>query len=416
MPQVKRIEAINDSIFDSDKMSATGRFIGATMIVAGTTTGAGMLALPMTSAALGFRDSTFLLVGMWAFMCFAALVTLEINLRFGKGISIAGLAEEAFGRFGKWIASIGLMLLFYALMAAYVTGGTSFLKAGMEMVSTQSMPFGLMAILFTVCFGFFVNSCTQAVDYANRFLLFFKMIAFIVMIAFLLPFVDPENLTANRGNAGGLWLAIPVFFTSFGFHGSIPTLINYVGPNPKTLRVVIILGSLFPLMIYLLWQTTTLGILPHSLITGLEAENNVATFIQHLNTATKSTSLGWCTNIFAFFAVSTSFLGVSIGLFDFLAETAKIDNTKKGRLKVSVLTFTPPLFFALFYPNGFIMALGYAAIALSVLAVLMPVAIALKFRANSSLSPYQVSGGKILLALVFLGGVGVIAVEMINRF
>ncbi len=416
MSQTKKIEDFNNIDISPSQISLAGRFIGATMIVAGTAIGAGMLALPMTSSTAGFRDSTFLLIAMWAFMCFMALVTLEINLRFGKGISIAGLAEKAFGRFGKWMASFGMILLFYSLMAAYITGGTSFLKTGMETVGGRPISFGLMAFLFTIGFGYFVNSCTQAVDYANRFLFIFKMIVFVIMISLLMPFVESENLVGNTGNANALWIAMPIFFTSFGFHGSIPSLINYVGPNPRTLRLVMIFGSLLPLVVYLLWQTTTLGILPHSLIAGFGEENNVATFIQHLNTVTKSSVLGWLTNIFAFLAISTSFLGVAIGLFDYLAEIVKTKNTGSERLKISMITFLPPLFFALFYPDGFIMALGYAAIALSVLAVLMPAAIALKFRSLNSFVSYQVPGGKILLALAFLGGVAIIIIEMISRF
>jgi tyrosine-specific transport protein len=414
--QVKNLETIGALTFESNQTYSVSRFFGATMIVAGTAIGAGMLALPMTSAAAGFKNSTFLLIGMWAFMCFSALITLEINLRFGKGISIAGLADQAFGRFGKWIASFGMMLLFYSLMAAYITGGTSFLQRGMETIGGRPVSFGLMAFVFTIGFGFFVNSCTQAVDYANRFLFIFKMIVFIVMISLLMPFVDGENLAVSTGNGSVLWLALPIFFTSFGFHGCIPSLINYVGPNPWALRMVMIVGSLIPLAVYLLWQTTTLGILPHSLIIGLGAENNVATFIQHLNAVTKSSVLGWLTNIFAFLAISTSFLGLAIGLFDFLAETVKIKSQSGGRFRISVLTFLPPLFFTLFYPDGFIMALGYAAIALSILAVLMPAAVALKFRSVGAAAPYQVGGGKILLALVFLGGIAIIAIEMFNQF
>ncbi|PMC11863.1 hypothetical protein CJ207_25730, partial [Klebsiella aerogenes] len=35
-----------------------------------------------------------------------------------------------------------------------------------------------------------------------------------------------------------------------------------------------------------------------------------------------------------------------------------------GRIQSGVITFLPPLAFALFYPRGFVMALGYAGVAL----------------------------------------------------
>ena len=37
-----------------------------------------------------------------------------------------------------------------------------------------------------------------------------------------------------------------------------------------------------------------------------------------------------------------------------------------------LLTFIPPLMFAIFYPDGFVIALGYASVPLVVLALIMP--------------------------------------------
>lgn len=386
------------------------RFIGATLIVAGTTFGAGMLALPMTSSKAGFINSSLMLIAMWIFTCFAALITLEINLRFGGGYSISYLAEKTFGRIGKWLASLSIGFLFYALLSAYTTGGATFLKTGIDNYFGISIPFPLMAFSFIAMLGVFVYSSTRHVDYANRFLLFFKVSIFLCLVYSLMPFVKTQYLAHAGSEPSAFWLAIPLFFTSFGFHGSIPTLVNYVGPNPKYLRKVIIVGSVVPLFVYLLWQIVTLGVLPPA---GTE-EQNVAAFIQHLNNATQSSAIGYFSNIFTFFAVSTSFLGVAIGLFDYLAESLKKQNTSTQRFQTALLTFTPPLFFALFYPNGFIMALGYAAIALSVLAILLPAAVAYKLRQSRNMTSYEVIGGNLILGLVFLCGLSIIIIEFIK--
>lgn len=88
--------------------------------------------------------------------------------------------------------------------------------------------------------------------------------------------------------------------------------------------------------------------------------------------------------LFADLALATSFLGVSLGLFDFFADAFKQGDNNQGRVMTALITFIPPLGFALFYPQGFIMALGYAAIALVVLAVFLPVAMVYKQRASTS--------------------------------
>ena len=40
--------------------------VGSTLLVAGTMIGAGMLAMPLTSAGIGLTATIFLLIGLWA--------------------------------------------------------------------------------------------------------------------------------------------------------------------------------------------------------------------------------------------------------------------------------------------------------------------------------------------------------------
>lgn len=393
------------------------RVTGALLIVAGTTIGAGMLALPMTSLQIGFLNSVWLLTAMWALMAFTALVTLEINLKMAAkspvlGISVAGLARVAFGRIGQMIAKVSLLVLFYALLAAYITGSASLIKEGCQVMG-WTCSFGKATFMYVFFLGGCINACVKMVDYANRFFFTLKMIVFTGIIICLLPYVNLQNLAYHQGSLSALSIAAPVFFTSFGFHGSIPTLINYVGPYPRQLRLVILLGSLFPLIIYLLWQLVTLGILPASQASAM-AQTDVAQFVHALNAFTNNPSLGVMISLFTFLAITTSFLGVAIGLFDSLAETLSLPTvTQFERLKVSLVTFLPPMFFALFYNDGFIIALGYAAVALSILAVLIPTAVALKWRSRQLASFYQVAGGKFSLLLAFIAGLLIIIFKVL---
>ncbi|WP_322967049.1 aromatic amino acid transport family protein, partial [Serratia marcescens] len=114
---------------------------------------------------------------------------------------------------------------------------------------------------------------------------------------------------------------------------------------------------------------------------------------------------------FADLALATSFLGVALGLFDFLADLFKRQDNVRGRLQTGAITFLPPLAFALFYPRGFVLALGFAAIALSVLALLLPSLLVWKTRQKHQ-AQYRVWGGTPALALVFVCGVTVIAIQL----
>lgn len=377
------------------------RTLGATFLIAGTTIGAGMLALPMTSASFGFSRSIMLLVVIWIYMLISAGITVEIS--HGKGQSIAAIAEARLGAWGARIAAISMLTLFWSLLWCYISGGSSILyqEAG------GKLPITALIFVFTLFFGIFVTMCTRATDYANRFLFLTKIAIFAVIIIGLLPFVHCENLTSKAASTQlSLHHVIPIFFTSFGFHGCIPSLITYLDGDKKRTYISLVLGSLIPLIVFVLWQTITLGIVG-SHITGAE---DVGVFISHLTIKTNHSYLSFLINAFAFLAIATSFLGVSLGLFDYVSEWFKKENSFQTRLKVAALTFGLPLILAFIYPNGFIMALGCAAVALSLLAVVLPCLVALKEKEHGSLLT-----NKGVVLLVLLGGIVVIAIEVITK-
>lgn len=57
-----------------------------------------------------------------------------------------------------------------------------------------------------------------------------------------------------------------------------------------------------------------------------------------------------CLLVFSNLAVASSFFGVTLGLFDYLADLFKIDNSHGGRFKTVLLTFLPPALLSI--PNG----------------------------------------------------------------
>ncbi len=378
-----------------------GRIIGATLLIAGTTIGAGMLALPMISSELGFLSSIALLVGLWLFMILAAVFMVEIS--HGKGLSIAAIAEKRLGSFAKNVAATSLLVLFWALLAAYISGGSSIIHQEIGGASS------LIAIIYTAILGFCVVAFTKIVDYANRFFFFIKCVVFLLIIIGLFPFIQMVHLKSTGTNSQALWLALPIFFTSFGFHGSLPSLIKYLHGDNKCIYISIVIGSFIPLIVYILWQIVTLGVLG----TGFECTGDVGFFISQLTSKTGNGALLLLTDAFAFFAIATSFLGVALGLFDYLIElSSKKELFKKsgGKVKATILTFLLPLIFSVFYPKGFVFALGFAAIALSILAVILPSLIMILEKRKSSFFL-----NKWVALLMLLGGVFIIVIEVVGK-
>ncbi|EKO3659384.1 amino acid permease [Vibrio metschnikovii] len=386
------------------------KLLGSSLIIAGTTIGAGMLALPLASAGLGFSTALVIMLGLWALMAFTALLMVEIHQYSSQDATLHTLAKEILGTKGKWIATFAMLFLFYSLCAAYIAGGGGqFTQRISEFTGfTISAPTG--TLLFTVIVAAVVTIGTATVDKVNRLLFAGKIIAMIMVLTFLAPNVTESYLLSMPLGQGLIIASIPVIFTSFGFHGSIPAIVNYLDGHTPSLRKAIVFGSAIPLIIYILWQLATLGVVSQA---ELVQNSGLSALIGTLARSAHQSGLGSMIGIFADLALLTSFLGVSLGLFEFMGDTLRKKGAGVNRFVASVATFTPPLLFALFYPQGFIMALGYAAIALAVLAIFLPIAMVVRVRSQRS-SPeyYQVIGGKPALMITGVIGLLIVAAQL----
>lgn len=392
--------------------SVKNRTLGSVFIVAGTTIGAGMLAMPLAAAGVGFGVTLVLLFLLWAVMCYTALLLLEVYQHVPADTGLGSIARRYLGRYGQWITGFSMMFLMYALTAAYMSGAGELLASSLSDWTGLSVSPVSGVLLFTLIAGGVVCIGTSLVDLFNRFLFSAKIIFLLVMLALLMPHIHQVNLLTLPLEKGLALSAIPVIFTSFGFHGSVPSIVSYMNGNIRKLRWVFIIGSAIPLIAYIFWQLATLGSIESSTFAGLLANHaGLNGLLQALREVVASPHVELAVHLFADLALATSFLGVALGLFDYLADLFQRRNTAFGRAQTGVITFLPPLAFALFYPRGFVMALGYAAVSLAVLALLLPALLAWKSREAHPDAPYRVAGGKFTLLAIIACGIGIIAVQ-----
>ncbi|EKO3964305.1 amino acid permease [Vibrio fluvialis] len=387
------------------------KLLGSTLIIAGTTIGAGMLALPLASAGIGFSTSLMIMLALWALMAFTALLMVEIHQYADKDATLHTLAKQILGNKGKWIATFAMLFLFYALCAAYIAGGgAQFTNRISEFTGLEvSGPTG--TLIFTLIVAAVVTIGTGTVDRVNRLLFAGKMLAMVMVLTFLAPNVSQSYLLSMPLGQGLIVASIPVIFTSFGFHGSIPAIVNYLDGHTPSLRKAIVVGSAIPLVIYVFWQVVTLGVVSQP---DLVDNAGLSGLIGTLSQTVHQSNLGHVIGIFADLALLTSFLGVSLGLFEFMGDTIRKKDGNMNRIVASLVTFTPPLMFALFYPQGFIMALGYAAIALAVLAIFLPLVMVARVRRQANNNDYyQVMGGTPALAITGVVGILIVGAQLL---
>ena len=387
--------------------------VGSTLLVAGTMIGAGMLAMPLTSAGIGFGFTLVLLLGLWALLTFSALLFVELYQTAESDAGIGTLAEQYFGKAGRIIATAVLIIFLYALIAAYVSGGGSLLKD----LLPESFGDKVSILLFTVIFGSFIVIGTHSVDKINRVLFFVMLAAFAVVLSLMLPEIKFDNLMATPSDNALIISASPVFFTAFGFHGSIPSLNKYLDGNVKALRISILAGSAITLCAYILWQMSTHGLLTQNeFLQILKEDATLNGLVKATLAITGSNMIAGAVKLFSTLALVTSFLGVGLGLLECIEDLLKRSfNVTAGRISLGLLTFIPPLVFALFYPEGFILALGYAGQMFAFYAVVLPVSLVWKARRTHTDLPYKVWGGNLTLIIVLVLGVIITSIPFAIR-
>lgn len=387
-------------------------YIGGIFLVAGTTIGAGMLALPVMTSFIGFGPSILIFLLCWLVMLATAYFFLDVNLAVEGEPNLISMAQKTLGGWGKGVSWIFYLLLLYSLTAAYISASAPLFVSAVKAISGYTLPTWLAPFCLPVIFGFFVYLGTLGVDLVNRLLMMGLCVSYIILVGFLPEHIEGHLLTHVDWNP--LLIAFPVVITSFGYHIIIPSLTTYMNHDVKHLRWTLLLGSLLPLVIYILWQVLILGIVPiqgtNSLIEAWK-EGSSATI--PLTNIVKSKWIITGAHFFSFFAIVTSFLGVTLSLSDFLTDGFKIKKTWEGRLLACLLTFIPPLVFVFTYQRGFFIALEYAGAFVAVLLIFLPAMMAWKLKENRF---YQSVKGKLLLSFVILFACFIIVVDILQQW
>ena len=366
-----------------------------------------MLALPVSTADIGFVHSMVMMSLCWLIMTAGAFLILAVNLRFPPGCNMVSMAKATLGLPGQVLAWVTYLVLLYALLSAYISGGSDVLNGILSRFHLD-MPSWVTVVMFTLLFGAIVYQGIRAVDYINRGLMFGKLGVYLLLLVLIAPHVHFPAL--HTGSTGAVTGSLMILITSFGFASIVPSLREYFQDDVPGLRRVILLGSLIPLFCYILWNLAIMGVLQHEGNDTLSALLHSGHATSGLNDALRSVITSpWIDGFFGFFTaicMVTAFLAVSLGLFDFLADGLKLN--KKGRQghATLALTFLPPLAIVLINPGIYLSALSYAGICCVMLLLLLPAIMAWRSRrVAGSDEVILVPGGNIVLLLVV--GIGV---------
>ena len=391
--------------------------LGGAMIIAGTAIGAGMLANPTSTAGIWFVGSVIILFYTWFCMTTSGLMLLEANLHYPTGASFDTIVTDLLGKRWNFLNGLSVAFVLYILTYAYITSGGSITENAINSLQGEiQISRSIGSLLFCLVLGLFVWFSTKAVDRLSTILIGGMIIAFFLSTTGLLSSVsshillDIQNKNATA-HLPYLLTALPVCLVSFGFHGNVPSLVKYYNRDGRRVMQSIFIGTLLALFIYILWQMAVQGNLPRDKFAPVIAKGgDVAALLEALSAYIPVKYIGIALNFFAYMAIASSFLGVTLGLFDYIADLLKQPDTPWGRAKTALLTFLPPLLLSLQFPYGFVIAIGYAGLAATLWAAIVPALLVQASRKKFQKTSYRVYGGKgMIYFIIFFGLINIIA-------
>lgn len=368
-----------------------------------------MLGLPIVTGLCGFKLSLLIFILSWAFMTTTGLLLVEANGWFNRDIDLISMLDYSLGKWTRKAGWILYLFLFYSLLVAYLAGLG--ITCSLAVKQFFAIPTWTGSIFFAVLVTIILSFGIKYIDICNRILMTAKIGSFLAIIGLGIFFVNRDLL--QQTNSHYIFYSLPIMVISFGFHNLIPTMTKYMQGNLKRVRLVIFFGSLFALIIYLLWDFMVLGIVAkdgeygiiNSLKFGRDAAHAVANILSNSWVAHFAAGL-------SFFSYLTSLMIQSLALTHFLNDGFKQKFSLPALIAISIL---PPLVFSILNPTIFFKALDFAGgICAVILFGVLPVLMVWNGRYSKKLnsSRFRMFGGKPLLIIVFLFAIFVISFQI----
>lgn len=370
------------------KKSEPSILSGVVLIVA-TGIGAGMFSLPVIMAGAWYTWSAITLVITGIVMLLTGLMMIEVNTHFENNASFDTFSKTLLGN--KWSIAVGISVAFvlYIITYAYLSGTSSILAKTLNELfiskffgtTVESKKLQIICIIIVTFLVGFITSCSS--NWVGRItivLLFGKFIAFFMTFYGLVPHIELGKLfdTAGIGRENNtyfsyIFIIFPYCIVSYVYQSSVPSLVKHFNGNSTKVAKSVIYSVAFMIAFYVFWITVIMGNISRDDFGPIiEAGGQIDIFVSTLSNIIASQYMDIILIFFGNFAFAASLLAATLGLFDYIADLAKFDNSFKGRLKTSCLTYLPPAIVCAFYPTGFLHAIGAAGFFITFWSIILP--------------------------------------------
>ncbi|PIN75401.1 hypothetical protein COV17_03970 [Candidatus Woesearchaeota archaeon CG10_big_fil_rev_8_21_14_0_10_36_11] len=279
--------------------------IAATTLL-GTIVGAGILGIPYVIAQTGILYGFILIVLIGIMYLFLNLFLGEVVLRTKEQHQLAGYAGKYLGKWGKRIFTVSMLISLYGALTAYLIGEGATLHSIFKFGTPLLYTFLFFGITFVIAY-----KGVKATGKAELILISFLL--FIIVLIGVLSFRDINSSYLTHMDITKFFVPYGVIVFAYLGLPAIPEMQEELGREKKKFKLAIILGSIAPIIIYLLFTFFIVGIVGLENFSILGPNERIATIALSMFSYPV---LGILANVLAVLAMFTSFLTISIALIE----------------------------------------------------------------------------------------------------
>ena len=272
----------------------------ATALIVSGTIGAGVLGIPYAIAKIGVPLGLLYILSIGLLMMCMNLLLGEVALHSGEPLQLVGLAKKYLGRIGGGVMTVLSFTLLFGVLTVYIIG----------VGQSGATVFGGSATVWSL--GFFVIAAglvsvgLRTIKTVELFLMLGLLTIVIILTFFGAGHIQLDHWQYT--DAAQLFFPYGILLFSFHATTAVPETYSVIQNREKTFHQAIILASLIVMAVYVIFTLVVVG------VTGRDT-TEIATIGLGAALGRPLAILG---NLFAIFAMGTSFLMAGVALRDSL--------------------------------------------------------------------------------------------------
>lgn len=340
--------------------------LNAIFLISGTAIGAGLIALPLTAVNFGVGISTAIICLAIFITYQSSMMTIDLNEANQSPASIVDLSRNLSGKKAFLISMASFYALSFSLLMVYFSGIASTLCSFFDLNNNVVVIISSLAL-----FGVLNLKYSQFSKLNSSLVII--LLAIIVTFIFQMQTVKTTKTVSYEPqiNLKEIATFLPIIFTSFGVQNICSNIYEHLNKNRKQIQRAFLIGILIPALVYIAWTSSVFENIISQDVSFFEKLQNhqvsVGELIKFLCDSSNNVYMEKFFKILSLFAISTSAIGIGLGLKKSIEETI----TSSSCVASTVVCLIPAIV-CITIPDAFIKILSFGGMIATMFVIFVP--------------------------------------------